>query len=266
MGRIDPSQHAQPIDPGQSHPASEHEARSGLVGESVIGPGVIGKSRTGRGVQGLSHSNYGVSGDSQTFAGVRGTSVDGTGTEGWSTHGTGIFGTTEHGVSVHGKGGRLAGLFEGDVEVTGDVRVSGDIRLSNADCAEDFAVADLESAQPGTVMIIGERDALQVSQAAYDRRVVGVVAGAAGNKPGIVLGKRLSRGDRKAIALLGTVYCKVDADYGVIDTGDILTTSPTEGHAMKAKDPLRAFGAVIGKALRPHKDGRGLIPVLVALQ
>jgi hypothetical protein len=35
---------------------------------------------------------------------------------------------------------------------------------------------------------------------------------------------------------------------------------------MKASDPSRAFGAVIGKALRPLPSGRGKIPVLVALQ
>jgi hypothetical protein len=46
----------------------------------------------------------------------------------------------------------------------------------------------------------------------------------------------------------------------------MLTTSPTPGHAMKVDDPLRAFGAVIGKALRPLSTGRGLIPILIALQ
>jgi hypothetical protein len=35
---------------------------------------------------------------------------------------------------------------------------------------------------------------------------------------------------------------------------------------MKAADPLKAFGAVIGKALRPQESGQGMIPVLVALQ
>jgi hypothetical protein len=35
---------------------------------------------------------------------------------------------------------------------------------------------------------------------------------------------------------------------------------------MRASDPLQAFGAVIGKALRPLAEGRGLIPILVALQ
>jgi hypothetical protein len=35
---------------------------------------------------------------------------------------------------------------------------------------------------------------------------------------------------------------------------------------MKASDPLRAFGAVIGKALASVNDGRDLIPILVTLQ
>jgi hypothetical protein len=35
---------------------------------------------------------------------------------------------------------------------------------------------------------------------------------------------------------------------------------------MKASDPARAFGAVLGKALRPLDRGTGLIPIVVALQ
>jgi hypothetical protein len=48
--------------------------------------------------------------------------------------------------------------------------------------------------------------------------------------------------------------------------GDLLTTSPTPGHAMAARDHGRAFGAVFGKALAPLQSGIGLLPVLVALQ
>jgi hypothetical protein len=58
----------------------------------------------------------------------------------------------------------------------------------------------------------------------------------------------------------------VDADYGAVDVGDLLTTSDTPGHAMKASDPSRAFGAVIGKALISPRSGRALLPVLVCLQ
>jgi hypothetical protein len=35
---------------------------------------------------------------------------------------------------------------------------------------------------------------------------------------------------------------------------------------MKATDSSRAFGAIVGKALGSIKEGRGLIPILVALQ
>jgi hypothetical protein len=35
---------------------------------------------------------------------------------------------------------------------------------------------------------------------------------------------------------------------------------------MRADDRVKAFGAVIGKALRPQADGQGLIPILIALQ
>ena len=52
------------------------------------------------------------------------------------------------------------------------------------------------------------------------------------------------------VALVGKVYCKVDASYSPIEVGDLLTTSLTPGHAMKANDHVKAFGAVIGKALR----------------
>ena len=99
-----------------------------------------------------------------------------------------------------------------------------------------------------------------------NRRVAGVVSGAGDYRPAIVLDRRASQRIRKPIALLGKVYCKVDADFGAIEVGDLLTTSDTPGHAMKTTDPMRAFGAVIGKALRPLGTGRGLIPILVGLQ
>lgn len=164
--------------------------------------------------------------------------------------------------ALHAKhdGKLIAAIFEGDVEVTGD------IRLTNADCAEDFNIGADSPVEPGTVMVLGDEGALLPSQNAYDKRVAGVVSGAGSYKPGIVLDKQPNVGLRQPIALLGKVFCKVDARYGAVEVGDLLTTSATEGHAMKACDPLKAFGTVIGKALRPLKEGRGLIPILIALQ
>ena len=115
-------------------------------------------------------------------------------------------------------------------------------------------------------MVIGGDGRLHPSTAAYDRRVAGVISGAGECKPGIILDRNPSTSPRGPVALLGKVFCKVDAAYGAIEVGDMLTTSPTPGHAMRAEDAARSFGAVIGKALGSHASGPGLIPVLVAMQ
>ncbi len=220
--------------------------------------GVIGISESTTGGFGVYGANTtggtGVVGESKGWIGVYGKSESATG-------GAGVMGEAvgQGAVGVYGKG-RVAGRFEGDVEVTGD------IRLLNADCAEDFDICETEQIEPGMVMALGEDGKLRQSQQAYDKRVAGVVSGAGDYKPGIVLDQQPSTGLRLPIALLGKVYCKTDASYGEIRIGDLLTTSPTPGHAMKADDPAQAFGAVIGKALRPLKEGQGLIPVLIALQ
>jgi hypothetical protein len=143
---------------------------------------------------------------------------------------------------------------------------NGDIVLRNADCAEEFDIADVAGAEPGAVMVIGAEDVLALGSEAYDTRVVGVISGAGDLRPGIVLGRQPGRGNRLPIALTGKVFCRVDARYAPIAVGDLLTTSRTPGYAMKAVDHTRAFGAVIGKALRAQAAGTGLIPVVIALQ
>jgi hypothetical protein len=143
---------------------------------------------------------------------------------------------------------------------------TGDIVLKNADCAEDFEVRDDADVEPGSVLSMSENGALALSTSAYDRKVAGVISGACGLRPGIVLGRTASACNRWPIALSGKVFCKVDADESPISAGDLMTTSPIPGHAMAARDHTRAFGAVIGKALAPLASGRGLLPVLVALQ
>jgi hypothetical protein len=101
---------------------------------------------------------------------------------------------------------------------------------------------------------------------AYDRKVAGIVSGAGALKPGIVLGRDGVAGRSRPIALAGRVNCQVDARYGPVEVGSLLTTSSTPGHAMRAVDERRAFGAVIGKALAPLAAGQALVPILVALQ
>ena len=66
------------------------------------------------------------------------------------------------------------------------------------------------------------------------------------------------------VALSGTVLCKVDAGFGAIQVGDLLTTSVTPGHAMRS-DEFHP-GTILGKALEPLEAGTGLIKVLVMLR
>jgi hypothetical protein len=148
----------------------------------------------------------------------------------------------------------------------GSIEVPGDVLLTGADCAENFDVEEAQSLEPGMVMVIGDEEKVYQCTQAYDKRVAGVISGAGGYKPGMILGNDQSQNKRLPVALTGKVYCKVDAQYAPIAVGDLLTTSSSPGHAMKASDPLKAFGAILGKALRPLTQGEGLIPILVALQ
>jgi hypothetical protein len=78
---------------------------------------------------------------------------------------------------------------------------------------------------------------------------------------------RVRDGQVCRIVTLGSwAYCKVDADVAPVATGDLLTTGPTRGHAQKVTDRGRALGTVLGKAMAPLAEGRGVIPVLVTLQ
>ena len=68
---------------------------------------------------------------------------------------------------------------------------------------------------------------------------------------------------RPLLALLGRVYVKATAENGPIRPGDLLTTAPRPGYVMRCPDPLACEGAVVGKALEPLPQGRGLIRMLV---
>jgi hypothetical protein len=155
-------------------------------------------------------------------------------------------------------------VFE-NVHVHGDVNVDGDVVLAGADCAEDFDIVGA-ALEPGTVVVIDETGGLTQSLHAYDTKVAGIVSGAGKHRPAIILDRQLSAEGRATIALIGKALCKVDADFSPIAVGDLLTTSDIPGHAMRADNPARAFGATLGKALQPLSSGRALIPVLVALQ
>jgi hypothetical protein len=264
----------------------QSDVNSGVVGESTDGIGVFGESKTNEGVRGVSHSAHGgvvgvndwaAAGQPPGSGGNGGwfESLKGEGVRGWSKnpdHGGVVGINTAGGIAIFGSSNGVAGHFEGNVEVTGKIDAPKstitwfDVSISNADCAEDFNIGIDVMVDPGTVMVLGEDGELFPSLHAYDKRVAGVISGAGDYKPGIVLDRQKSVCNRQPVALLGKVFCKVDAQYGAIEVGDLLTTSPTPGHAMRATDARKAFGTVIGKALLPLKKGQGLIPILIALQ
>jgi hypothetical protein len=224
---------------------------------------VFGKSQNGEGVHGETASGG--------FAAVAGINTGPAG----AGNPSGVFGKSQNGEGVHGETASAlaaavvginlnpdgpAGFFQGFITVTGDINLPG------ADCAEQFDIAGAAQIEPGTVVVIDREGAVRRSEEAYDKKVAGVVSGAGSHRTGIILDSRQSKDGRASVALMGKVYCKVDAQYSPIELGDLLASSPTPGHAMKADDPVRAFGAVLGKALRPLEAGADLIPILIALQ
>lgn len=108
---------------------------------------------------------------------------------------------------------------------------------------------------------------LRLATSAYDRTVAGIISGAGGVNPGILMTQTESDGENAyPVALTGRVYAWADAAVGPIAPGDLLTTSDTPGHVMKVTDHARAQGAIIGKAMSSLEEGRDLVLVLVALQ
>ncbi len=263
------------------------ESTGQLAGVTPFGfagvAGAYGNSTTGVGVFGFSNKNDGVQGRSQDsgHSGVAGVNDGG---------GVGVYGrgataghfdgpvvangplTANGDTTITGRltagvaGAGPAVHFSGNVEIDGDLTIMNgkDIRL--ADFAEDFDVSGECAMEPGCVVVLNHGGAVQLSETAYDKKVAGVVSGAGEFRSAITLDRQPSPELRMPVALVGKVYCKVDSQYAAIEVGDLLTTSPTPGHAMKALDRDRAFGAVIGKALSAHTEGQGLIPILIALQ
>jgi hypothetical protein len=158
------------------------------------------------------------------------------------------------------------------LDVAGEVKMTVANITGGSDLAEKFEVkaAGGVEAAPGMVVCIDpERPGqLVVSSRAYDRTVAGIISGAGGLNPGMMMGQQKSAADgAHPVALTGRVYCWVDAGATGIVPGDLLTTSEAPGHAMKVADHAQAMGAIIGKAMTPLAAGeKGLVMVLVSLQ
>jgi hypothetical protein len=259
----------------------------GVKGESTANNGVRGLSTSGDGVAGESASGHGIRGWTGTntqseISGVFGHSTQGTGVTGRSVNYNGVKAITqssEHaalaagnegggpGIYVAGGTDGVAAIFSGNVQIRSQDTGATVVELGEGlDYAEGFDVSVDDEIALGTVLIIDPDDVgkLAVAHEPYDRKVAGVVTGANGLAPGVRLG---SDGFDHDVALAGRVYCNVDTSYGAIRPGDLLTTSPTPGYAMKVLDDARAQGAILGKAMEPmDEDQKGPIMILVTLQ
>ncbi|TNE90751.1 MAG: hypothetical protein EP330_07430 [Deltaproteobacteria bacterium] len=149
-----------------------------------------------------------------------------------------------------------------EVNTNGNARLSGTLSSGQnalyADVAEN--VPTMSGTEAGDVVSVqatagayGETPFVKASSA-YDPRVVGVISDSA-------ILTMATEDARQPLALTGLVKVKVDAGYGAIKPGDLLTSSPTNGHAMRADEDVP--GTIIGKALEPLDHGTGRVLMLV---
>lgn len=147
--------------------------------------------------------------------------------------------------------------YDGNLAVTGRFNARGG--FASGDIVEP---ATGSGVQPGDVVVLGAQMpngklAVELATTPRDPLVAGVVSTApsfqlAGLPTDIPL------------AVTGIVPVKVDASYGPIAKGDLLTSSATPGHAMRC-DPSDCVGAIIGKAIDGLDAGRGSIRMIVSL-
>lgn len=252
----------------------------GVYGHSMgNGIGVYGRTETGGiAIEGVTNGNgdaiYGE-------ADGTGNGVHGLGWQG----GTGVLaeaasvGTTCNALIVNMLGSTIstvngnncaifesAGAHVARIDRTGKGFFNGGTQTGGADVAEEFDVpGDRASYAAGDVLVIsraGDR-LVEKSSEPYSRLVAGVYA----TKPGVILTNVMMDGDHSAkvpLGIIGVIPTKVTSENGPIFAGDLLVTSSTPGHAMKADLSKLQIGQALGKALGNFSgSGTGVIEVLV---
>jgi hypothetical protein len=241
-------------------------------GIGVLGnrPNPVASGTGGGGVRGLTSAGnfdftYGTAG---VATAATGSSVGVFG-QSWSPDGTaGFFANAAGGnILVGGIGQPASWVFR--VDGTGRVYADGGFQPGGADFAESMAATgDRSKYAAGDLLVIdpGASRHVALAEQPYSTLVAGIYS----TRPGMLGTTRKmdesAPGNEVPLAVVGIVPCKVTAENGPIQTGDLLVTSSTPGHAMKGTDRSRMLGAVVGKALEPMPKGTGVIQVLVTLQ
>jgi hypothetical protein len=160
-----------------------------------------------------------------------------------------------------------ADFGDGDGRViTGELQING-----GSDLAENFDIIDDEEnyLKPGMLVSIDiEKEGLLcITKQSMDKKIVGVISGANGIKPGMLMGQQNSIAYGKyPVALAGRVYVLCNEEGGEINAGDFLTSASQRGFAKKAGNLNDAQGAIIGKAMGKADSKTGYVLVLINLQ
>ncbi len=259
-------------------------------------PAIYGVSNNGIGVSGLSPANNGVgvsgwagapSGPNMGVSGGSG-STNGSGghfvnvSTSSQVSQTGIWAGTYWGNIIEGHEVNSSGnsvnlrfrvTWDGNVYADGSYNCGLSSSCFNtgtgADVAERIDVSGRIG--PGDVVEIdpGADGQYRLSSQPYST----LVAGVASTNPAMTMNNNDLTGadssartdDRPLLALVGQVPVKVTDENGPIQPGDLLVTSSTPGHAMKA-GPNPPTGTVIGKAVQKMDGGSGVIKMLVMLR
>ncbi|GEM_PF-1656051 len=159
--------------------------------------------------------------------------------------------------------GWKGGLHTHDIEAEGTIWSRHGLETEPRDLAELFPSS--QGLQPGDVVCLSPDGGLARSDKQNDTRVAGVVS----TEPAIVLGFDPASKQLFPLALAGRVPCKVVDENGPIRPGDLLTSSSTPGHAMRASSisigdvEIHRPGTIIGKALGSLEGGEGIVDLLI---
>jgi hypothetical protein len=259
--------------------------------DAIRGPGVYAHSQYHNAILAVGGSTaftevgylpgpVGVVGLSATDVGVLGSSRDEAGVRGHSKKGVGVYAQSEGNYSLEAVSDKVTPIYAASnsgnlielwdwapynlrfyVSNAGSVFADGPFSAGGADLAE--RVDATEELEPGDVVVINNDYPGQFCRTSqpYSTLVAGVIS----TEPSFVMNNGADD-TRPLLALVGRVPVKVTAEEGgPIYPGDLLVSSSTPGHAMKAgADP--PIGTIIGKALGRLEDGQGVIQMLVMLR
>ena len=169
-----------------------------------------------------------------------------------------------------------SGSGESTIQINSNWASSGSSRIvtdvlqikGGSDLCEGFDIVHSDEATPGMLVSIDPEGigSLKVTDEPYDKKIAGIISGAKGINPGMIMNQEnsIANGSR-SIALAGRVYVLASLENGNITPGDLLTSSSQRGYAMRVDSSNPSHGAIIGKAMTTV-DEEGYVLVLVNLQ